>query len=665
MFLSLNGESEKAQILLEHINVMQLQEVDLNTLSELGSSLIAEKSSSDKNKTLFFRILDNFAAEKLKGYNLRTAANASFQLYCMGKDYTSIISEYPDINYSLLELIRTQKRLANYLLAVNYVLTLTSVLEQSRYKKSTNLDPLKRLYGNEICSYIRGYIIKNNLEAKVRDFEGRYYKKLDYAGRSTMTYIIGRCKRIQNSEKMKIFSRERMELSEPAQYPNSEYFYNYSVAFRSICVAEVVIASDYEVVGDRAPMSGYLFKLLSDAFERRINRDFYLRFYGDRSGSDFWKNDEVIELGLDFYNTYHMIANRLNRWIKSPTTRNEYPLLEIELFTLCDLIQVRIDYKFITAQRDGKRLINVSNRHEVPSLFYNEKYDKLSCKILEFMISVIDVFMDNWHIFHSGNSAESEIFSQYLRHERDAFSCLLIQKNRPIKNYQPLTPLFHAETLLRDLSSLATITKTGWHIKEKRDYLSESEYSQIVDSDFRYESVLEHIYQAYLIGLLYLPAHSQTKGYNKQSVLNMILVHDLGEAYIGDIPPSYKDYSSSRKQESLYCQRIFLSGMHFPLADLTDYLKLWNEWSGDQPSMENVQIAQDIDDIQMLYKLFELITSGKATYDAERIQDFCECIPFIRTVEGKYVFNHLIASNEDYLNVANSYGIPLRPFQNI
>ena len=132
-------------------------------------------------------------------------------------------------------------------------------------------------------------------------------------------------------------------------------------------------------------------------------------------------------------------------------------------------------------------------------------------------------------------------------------------------------------------------------------------------------------------------------------------------SYIGDYPPAYEDYEKTCEEENECCQNIFLSGMHNQIADMTEYLEMWNEWNDPSSNNINIRIAKEIDKIQMLYKLFVLITEKKVCFSDQRVKDFCDSGNMIRTAEGKQIFNTIIALNQKFVKVAEDHSISITP----
>lgn len=54
------------------------------------------------------------------------------------------------------------------------------------------------------------------------------------------------------------------------------------------------------------------------------------------------------------------------------------------------------------------------------------------------------------------------------------------------------------------------------------------------------ESVAAHMHGCFLLAYFLLPEAAPGDGYDKKTVLQMLLLHDLGEAVTGDIPRPQK-----------------------------------------------------------------------------------------------------------------------------
>ena len=134
-------------------------------------------------------------------------------------------------------------------------------------------------------------------------------------------------------------------------------------------------------------------------------------------------------------------------------------------------------------------------------------------------------------------------------------------------------------------SELADIPRTGW-------------VQRGIENP---ESVAAHIYGCWLLGVFLLPEAYPADGYDKQRILNMLLLHDLPEAVTGDIPRPQKkqDPAYYDRLEAEAAQNSLLSGACAPAQRA-----LWLEWCEQKTC--NALAAKDIDDLQAIFTMTRL-----------------------------------------------------------
>jgi 5'-deoxynucleotidase YfbR-like HD superfamily hydrolase len=155
----------------------------------------------------------------------------------------------------------------------------------------------------------------------------------------------------------------------------------------------------------------------------------------------------------------------------------------------------------------------------------------------------------------------------------------------------------------------------------------------------------------YLIGMLYLPKESNHVEYDKKTVLDLVLLHDLGEAHTGDSIKAYELYEEDKEKEKEWCRNLYLQGVHEGVADLTDYGKLWDQWNDTSKPSYNVMVAKDLDNLQLLYKLSAILIKKEIRFSQNRFRDFWERRKDIKTNEVIRIFNILIARNQEFKDI--------------
>ena len=284
-----------------------------------------------------------------------------------------------------------------------------------------------------------------------------------------LTYIIGKVVR-DSSVLVEILKREDSELENyyldeisRNSAPQGRRLYEYYVAKRSISIGLTRKDTEYH------DSNAYIIKLLNDKNARRINREFYMEFYGDRTKAELTLQEEVILKGVDFYHTYHMLALRLKKWRER---RTESSLSRLELFTLCDLIQIRLDTPKVTHKRIRNQLIVDKS---TPSLFYNPDYNNRNKrngeKILVEVLKNIDFYLEL-----NKSKENTDVFAQFLRFEKEIFEN---EKKRLMNN--DLEYKRDSGDLFRTLTQLGTTRKIGWHLSDPPSSLSDKDIEKAID----------------------------------------------------------------------------------------------------------------------------------------------------------------------------------------
>lgn len=618
--LRLQGRTdEQAKAVIQNIKRLNILRVDPNLLVQFKDALI------DQNCGSYFSLLDSFAETELSRVRMPAIARACYDYYIEGKTYQELHKQR--ITNGEFDVIRSQRNIVDYLLALNYV----EALNRADYCPSA----LDRLYGHDICSLIREQIKLTRAEAKLIRFanfilDNPASTMISLRGISTLVFLLGRTD--HNKEQIKSILDRFEELLCNYQGESSRFYK--AVAKRSVLLSKVCVTENY------AFLDSYIAKLISDDFERKVNRLFYLQFYGDRMDSvGETVNDDPIKEGFDVFNSFHIISRRI---MDVEEVKNRYPLLELELFTLCDMIQMRVDAA--TAVSNS----NIS----VPSFFYSAKFNKpkddMAINVITLVVEEIKKYINLF-----GNANKNDMFIGYLQLCLSSFETILLKLRKgPLDAKDCFTP----NSIMRKVMNLSTVKRVGWDIQNTpQNRLSPKEIAEL-QSGKVIESTQTHTFEAYLIGLLYLPNSSEeNREYNKQTILNTLLIHDFGEVEVGDILPSFEDYEDRRSQEKLFCERLFLQSIHNNVSDLSECFALWKQWCAGESY--NVKVAKEIDIIQRLFKMMCLIEQGQLSFSVGRIQEFWEDRKKIQTKEGRNLFDILIIDDLSFCSLAKKHGL--------
>ena len=639
-FCDIEGIYNKREIVLRNLKNFHFKNIDYCLTKKIKDVLVREEGEINLAKEIKNKLVTKLGGEQ----SLSNAAQAAYLLYYAYKDLADIKRIVKVKNDFLIFSIIRHKIYAQFLIAQNYVNIIKKTKKTINRLTDTDKAALNQLYEDEISRFIVESFSYEIQPKTMVDFEKNNYKILDFSGKSLLTYLVSKVK--DASELDVILKREENELEESYNDELSKglqgrKLYEYYVAKRSIEIGFTRNDKEYR------EENKYIIKLLYDKNERRINRDFFLEFYGDRFKDELRLEEEIFLTGVDFYHTYNMLKLRLKMWTDDS---KETELSRLELFTLCDLIQVRLDTPKITHKRVRNSLKKVNaNEDGNESLFYNAEYNNENKKHGE---SILDTALNAIEFYLKKNKSKelTDPFVQYLLFEKRIFKA---EKERlAAGNF-----VYNNNTgaLLNTLTQLGSVKKVGWYFSTTPKKLTDEELKMAIEGKEIIESVLEHTYEAYIIGLLYLPNEDKlTKGYKKQDILNMLLIHDLGENEVGDYPPSYYDYDSILRKEREICRAYYLAGQHPEYETMIDYLRLWDGWASNSNDI-NIRIAKEIDKIQMLYKLLLILKEGKAIFTEERFKNFFLAVGGIRTTQGRVVYNKVVARNIEFVKLAKQY----------
>ena len=120
------------------------------------------------------------------------------------------------------------------------------------------------------------------------------------------------------------------------------------------------------------------------------------------------------------------------------------------------------------------------------------------------------------------------------------------------------------------------------------------------------ESVADHTFSMAIIGMIL----SDSKNYNTEKILKMILLHDLAESITGDITPEQKNVIDKKRLEDKTMKEI-LSNLSEEIQ--TKYLDIWDEYQDNKTLDANFVHQIDKFEMALQAKIYEKQTTSEKT----------------------------------------------------
>ena len=166
------------------------------------------------------------------------------------------------------------------------------------------------------------------------------------------------------------------------------------------------------------------------------------------------------------------------------------------------------------------------------------------------------------------------------------------------------------------------------------------------------ESITDHMYSCFFIGMVFLPCEYSAEGYDKQKILNMLLIHDIGETILGDIP-KYEKPEDFDAIENATMLRLLLKGTYAGMPSVPEYVSAWSGWYKRED--ENARIAKDIDTIQAIYQFLVYNLKFPEKFSHERRVNWLREINQVTTELGRGILNELVLENPLFKETLSEY----------
>ena len=589
--LSQYSDKSKEEALYEFIKTNETLNIDFNLLHSFRINLIdRSKKNYDNICSLYFSSRDEESLQCAAVTYMTTNK-------CMLESEFSLLKSHNIINFAfaknLIAQLKIYKNIYNSIIfqsKTNTTISQTSVLPRSYF--NTELNGFLKICIEGINN--KEEIQKNIVKAITTAINDK--RQLHYIAIAQLIYIL-RYTDVDPHELENLVKAIKKSINIKNEKNPSNYAKdNYLIALRTLQITEIYHKkiSVYE----------YLQDLIENKKKLEINRQFSLFYYGDRDSLNIASNE--------YYKTFSRLYYRINKHLVDDGYGENYlGYIEFDLFTICNIVQVNAQ-KIIYSTDDPRK----TYLYNTIAMLYDLL--KVYCKNAK----VSKENLRTYYYFYSLKNDFGHLLIRYYDAERKAGKPI---SETLIKN--------HIESddkigFLRDLISIPFNNKAWIDMLIKMDGITSELRSgwkdRITLNNVRHESVAEHTFSSMLISWFISDAHSKLR----EKLLVLLFLHDLAEAYYGDVAIGDKEHYSITQDRVIATTLAFVylctyDGYPnwFNYADsIIGYVFPQNQQLISNDNSATAKIVKIIDRLQLGIKLIEY--SDNITITHERFAEF-------------------------------------------
>lgn len=394
---------------------------------------------------------------------------------------------------------------------------------------------------------------------------------------------------------------------------------------RSYGLAKAVCSSETH------PAQEIILELLDSENFRKFNRSYQIHYYQDVSSNAInnrlpWDLDQAPLKGFDFRYSFLILLSKLDPALKES---KPYPLMELDLFTLCDLVYSRLQH---TAS---------------DSLFYCAKYNEKDDSECGAVLSRTCELLSAYSVHFGKKNGKGDRITSYFDFMRTRLEDI---KKKVAGNIgrDVSTPYVSVCSDFEQVLKLSALARVGWDINAPGTIKVENQPSQAIDENIKdglptHESLMEYIMESVYIALLFLPDSLSEKGFQKSKVISLLLLSELGKIRSGDYSPCYSNQHKLHADEIKGLADVLTLGALDGYATQSVFFSSLFDVATDDI---NMRICRDIKMIQTEYKYYSLYQ--QLGFDQARRTEFESDFEAPTTNICRKIREQLILSNPNF-----------------
>jgi putative hydrolase of HD superfamily len=155
------------------------------------------------------------------------------------------------------------------------------------------------------------------------------------------------------------------------------------------------------------------------------------------------------------------------------------------------------------------------------------------------------------------------------------------------------------------------------------------------------ESVSDHSYRVILMALLL----GTKEKINTKKIIQMAIIHDIGEAQIGDLV-TYGPRKNTTPEDKHKLEKQSINELFSKIKDGKRLIKLWNEF--EKNKTKEAKLLHDIDRLEIIFTALEYEKAGNSK---QKLDEFWEYTPAkLQTRIGKELYQELLLKRKQIQN---------------
>ncbi len=609
----------------------------IHGLDELLRDDIVDADSWDVMKRKLSLTTDRFE-KAFRGVVGTVVFKAAYLLFFEGYTYELLREDESmrELTYVDFLKIRDNPEVAKFLIARHYIEQLNVFARNSESIAKESI--LNCFISRDVSVTIRLLIEELGIQAQVfRNIVNKHSDDLQGYFLSSLLYLLGHNKKYNGLRDINI---EKVHLYD------ENMFWNECI-YRSNILAQIV---SVDIERQQQARNEFLFRLMTDERFRLFNRTYQLWYYDDIKDDSFKEKRGPKELykkvgrGVDFNNCFMFLVSKIDYCFEY---NKPYPLLEVDLFTLCDLIYSRLQYF------DSKSLFYSAD--------YNREENSTSASVLKRIVDIIANYIGKYVNSEQGRNLKSCVLV-YFETVHNLFNKAMEEiKRKPGEDIDE--PFVSLPIDFAKIINLCEMPRIGWNITKQADVFYKKDmpkYEKDIKNEAQeqgeaclvFETIGQHVLESVYIAEMFLPEQLLEEGYDKNKVISLILMSEVGKIAIGhDYTPDF--YQASRVLMPKECKGRNEFLIHGAFDGYANLMNLFDAMQDIERALShhsdiNMRICQEIKLIQMEYKYYSL--KEKLKFEENREANFKSEFVDLITSECKEIRRVLITKNASFRN---------------